>query len=44
MDFLITKNHNVIYNFLEWPKKHNSGLIVIGIANTMDLPARFSGR
>ncbi|KAJ1920570.1 Origin recognition complex, subunit 1 [Mycoemilia scoparia] len=40
LDLLVTKNQSVIYNFFEWPYRKNSGLIVIAIANTMDLPER----
>lgn len=42
LDFLITSNEAVIYNLLEWSQSQNSGLILIGIANTMDLPDRLS--
>ncbi|KAN0040803.1 hypothetical protein ACTFIV_003339 [Dictyostelium citrinum] len=37
-DNLITKKQTVIYNLFEWPNKPNSKLIVIAIANTMNLP------
>ena len=30
----------VLYNLFEWPTRRNSRLIVVGIANTMDLPER----
>jgi Cdc6-like AAA superfamily ATPase len=42
LDFLITSNETVIYNLLEWSQSQNSRLILIGIANTMDLPDRLS--
>jgi Cdc6-like AAA superfamily ATPase len=42
LDFLITSNEAVIYNILDWSQSKNSGLILIGIANTMDLPDRLS--
>ncbi|CAM8981051.1 unnamed protein product [Rhodiola kirilowii] len=38
LDLLVTRNQSVLYNILDWPTKPNSKLIVIGIANTMDLP------
>lgn len=40
LDQLVTKNQNVMYNFFNWPTYPNSKLIVIAIANTMDLPER----
>lgn len=40
LDQLVTKNQNVIYNFFNWPTYPNSKLVVIAIANTMDLPER----
>lgn len=40
LDLLLTKNQKVIYNFFDWPNKPNSRLIVMAIANTMDLPER----
>lgn len=30
----------VLYNLFEWPTRANSRLVVVGIANTMDLPER----
>jgi origin recognition complex subunit 1 len=39
LDLLITKNQSVVYNFFEWTNS-KSQLIVIAIANTMDLPER----
>lgn len=40
LDLLVTKKQTVMYNFFEWPNRPNSKLIVIAIANTMDLPER----
>ncbi|KAJ3081588.1 Origin recognition complex, subunit 1, partial [Quaeritorhiza haematococci] len=40
LDMLITKNHQVLYNFFDWPNRPNSRFIVVAIANTMDLPER----
>lgn len=40
LDQLVTKNQHVMYNFFNWPTYPNSKLIVIAIANTMDLPER----
>lgn len=40
LDLMIHQRQTVVYNFLNWPTKSNSNLIVISIANTMDLPER----
>lgn len=42
LDFLVTGNESVVYNFFDWPQQPNSSLIVVGIANTMDLPERLT--
>jgi origin recognition complex subunit 1 len=44
LDFLVTANESVVYNFFQWPQRPNAKLIIIGIANTMDLPERLSKR
>lgn len=44
IDFLITRDDNIVYNFFNWPTLRNSRLVVIGIANIMDLPERLSTR
>ncbi|KAJ4763126.1 Origin recognition complex subunit 1 [Rhynchospora pubera] len=44
LDMLVTRNQSVLYNILDWPTRPNSKLIVIGIANTMDLPEHLSPR
>lgn len=40
LDQLVTKNQSVMYNFFNWPGLSHSRLIVLAIANTMDLPER----
>lgn len=40
LDRLVTKKNEVIYNFFDWPNHPHSKLIVLAIANTMDLPER----
>ncbi|ENN79437.1 hypothetical protein HUJ04_013202 [Dendroctonus ponderosae] len=40
LDILCTKRQDVVYNLLDWPTKSKDPLIVITIANTMDLPER----
>ena len=44
MDLLLTKSQAVLYNLFEWPTRPGSGLAVIGVANTMDLPDRLLPR
>ena len=44
MDLLVTRNQTVLYNLFEWPARPRSGLAVIGVANTMDLPDRLLPR
>ncbi|KAL3529860.1 hypothetical protein ACH5RR_009182 [Cinchona calisaya] len=44
LDLLVTRNQSVLYNILDWPTKPQSKLIVIGIANTMDLPEKLLPR
>ncbi|KAF3165023.1 Origin recognition complex, subunit 1 [Orbilia oligospora] len=40
LDQLVTKNQSVMYNFFNWPSMTHSRLIVLAVANTMDLPER----
>ena len=40
LDQLLTKKQDVVYNFFNWPSLANSKLIVLAVANTMDLPER----
>jgi origin recognition complex subunit 1 len=40
LDQLVTKNQGVMYNFFNWPSLRHSRLIVLAVANTMDLPER----
>ncbi|XP_047324617.1 origin of replication complex subunit 1B-like [Impatiens glandulifera] len=44
LDLLVTRNQSVMYNILDWPTKPNSKLVIIGIANTMDLPEKLLPR
>ena len=41
LDALITKRQTLLYNLFNWPAYSNSKLVIIAIANTMDLPERF---
>lgn len=40
LDQLVTTKQDVVYNFFDWPTLVDSKLIVIAVANTMDLPER----
>lgn len=40
LDLLVTKKQSVMYNFFDWPNRPYSHLIVVAVANTMDLPER----
>ncbi|XP_057844881.2 origin of replication complex subunit 1 isoform X2 [Cryptomeria japonica] len=44
LDLLVTRNQSVLYNIFDWPTRAHSQLIVIGIANTMDLPEKLLPR
>ncbi|XP_024926245.1 origin of replication complex subunit 1-like isoform X2 [Ziziphus jujuba] len=44
LDLLVTRNQSVLYNILDWPTKPHSKLVIIGIANTMDLPEKLLPR
>eukprot|EP00166_Cyanidium_caldarium_P004029 ctg_4089.g544 len=50
MDAMLTSaaapaaSQKVLYDFLDWPTRPHSGLAVIGIANTLDLPERLLPR
>jgi Cdc6-like AAA superfamily ATPase len=41
LDALVTKKQTLLYNLFDWPSHKNSGLVILAIANTMDLPERF---
>lgn len=40
LDILCNKRQDVVYNLLNWPTLDSAKLVVITIANTMDLPER----
>ena len=44
LDYLITHDENVVYNFLDWPLFENSGFIVIGISNVINLTDHMNSR
>lgn len=40
LDLLWTRRQQVLYNLFDWPTRPSSRLVVLTIANTMDLPER----
>ena len=44
MDHLVTKNQQVMYKLVEYTNRPNSKLVLIGIANSLNLPDRFLPR
>ncbi|KAL2089744.1 hypothetical protein ACEWY4_014432 [Coilia grayii] len=40
LDLLWTRKQNVLYNLFDWPTRRHARLVVLTIANTMDLPER----
>ncbi len=40
LDALMTSKQTLMYNLFDWPCHANSNLLVVSIANTMDLPER----
>ncbi|GMF44342.1 unnamed protein product [Phytophthora fragariaefolia] len=40
MDFMLAGKNQVLYNLLEWQTSATAKLVLVGIANTMDLPER----
>lgn len=40
LDQMVTAKQDVVYNFFDWPTQPGSRLVVIAVANTMDLPER----
>jgi hypothetical protein len=40
LDMLCKRKQTVLYNLFEWPSRPTSRLVIIAVANTMDLPER----
>jgi len=40
LDYILTPKKDILYNLFDWPTRPSSRLIVVGTANTMDLPSR----
>ena len=44
LDYIMNRKQNVIYNLFDWPGRRQARLVVVGIANTMDLPEQLMPR
>lgn len=44
IDFLKTRDEEVLYSIFEWTQKKKSRLIIISISNTLDFPETLSGK
>jgi origin recognition complex subunit 1 len=44
LDLLVTRKQDVIYNLFDWATRKSSKLIIVAIANTMDLAQRMLPR
>jgi len=44
LDALITTKQTLLYNLFDWPCHSNSNLLLISIANTMNLPERLQAK
>ncbi|XP_052105066.1 origin recognition complex subunit 1-like [Mytilus californianus] len=40
LDLLWTRKQDVMYNLFDWPSQRHARLVVLAVANTMDLPER----
>ena len=40
LDLLWTRKQSVLYHLFDWPTRHHARLVVLAVANTMDLPER----
>lgn len=44
IDYMVTRKQKVLYNLFDWPSRKHAKLVLISIANTMDLPERLLPR
>lgn len=44
LDYILTSKKDILYNLFDWPTRPGARLVVVGIANTMDLPERLGGK
>ena len=40
LDLLWTRKQTVLYNMFDWPSRQHARLVVLAVANTMDLPEK----
>ena len=40
LDLLWTRKQTVLYNIFDWPSRQHARLVVLAVANTMDLPEK----
>ena len=40
VDLLVTRTQQLLYNLFDWPTHRRARLVILGIANTLDLPER----
>lgn len=40
----MTKDQEIIYNFFDWPSSPHAKMIIVGIANTMNLPEKMNSK
>lgn len=40
LDLLWTRKQSILYNLFDWPTRQHAKLIVLAVANTMDLPEK----
>ena len=40
LDLLWTRKQSVLYHLFDWPTRAEARLVVLAVANTMDLPER----
>ena len=40
LDLLWTRKQDVMYNIFNWPSQRHARLVVLAVANTMDLPEK----
>jgi len=42
LDYLLTRDEDVLYTLFDWSQKKKSQLIIISISNTLDFPEHLS--
>ena len=44
IDYLLTKDQDVLYNLFDWTQSEKSRLAIIGISNTIHFPESLKGK